>query len=289
VGPPGVVATNSTGAFDFSNGNGFVAPGTFNSGQLGATGAGTRLLWYPRKAAFRAGYVGSTQWDDANIGSYSTAMGHSTTASGSYSTALGAGTTASGPNSTALGAGTTASGTVSTAMGYQASTNGMSGAFVYGDFSTTSVVTATANHQFVVRASGGFRFRTNTSLSTGCDLPAGSGMFACSSSRTTKDDVRVVDGDDVLARLRAVPVTSWSYIGESGVRHMGPFAEDFRAAFGLGVDDTTIGLLDIAGVSLAAVQALDARTQSLQEENAALRAALSELREAMEELKRQPR
>jgi uncharacterized small protein (DUF1192 family) len=55
-------------------------------------------------------------------------------------------------------------------------------------------------------------------------------------------------------------------------------AQDFRAAFGLGSDDATIGVLDAAGVSLAGVKALETRTTKLQAENAALRAELDELR-----------
>jgi hypothetical protein len=83
------------------------------------TGSGddSRLFFDKSKSAFRAGYVSGTQWDDANVGSYSTAMGQSTTASGEASTAMGSNTTASGDGSTAMGQSTTASGTLSTAMG----------------------------------------------------------------------------------------------------------------------------------------------------------------------------
>jgi hypothetical protein len=174
-------------------------------------------------------------------------------------------------------------------------TNGFTGAFVYGDHSTIDIespvaVQAIAANEFAVRAAGGFRFRTSPDLSTGCNLPSGSGTFSCTSSRSAKTRFAPVDGDDLLVRLRSVPVNSWSYIGEAGgVRHLGPFAEDFRAAFGLGVDDRSIGLQDIDGVNFAAVQALEARTAAarsdiavLREENAALRA---ELRAAVAVLK----
>ena len=99
--------------------NGVLFTGTFGSGTIPVENAGTRMMWYPRKAAFRAGTVGAAQWNDVNIGSYSTALGNGTTASGSYSTAMGYGTAASGTSaSTAMGYGTTASGSYSTAMGY---------------------------------------------------------------------------------------------------------------------------------------------------------------------------
>ena len=80
-------------------------------------GAGSRMLWYPRKGAFRAGSVNATQWDNANIGSYSFGSGRNTIASEVYSTAMGYNTTASGRYSTAMGGSTTASGAYSTAIG----------------------------------------------------------------------------------------------------------------------------------------------------------------------------
>jgi hypothetical protein len=70
---------------------------------IAESGAGTRLMWYPKKAAFRAGNVTGTAWDDANIGNYSTAFGQDAKASGANATALGANVTASGNNALALG------------------------------------------------------------------------------------------------------------------------------------------------------------------------------------------
>ncbi len=120
----------------------FVIKGTYNNSPTLATagtsiveGAGTRLLWHPRKAAFRVGYVSSSQWDDSNIGIYSTALGNSsiasgsnalsfgnfTTASGSSSIAFGSSSNASAANSIAGGANTSASGQYSLAFGYQSS------------------------------------------------------------------------------------------------------------------------------------------------------------------------
>jgi selenocysteine lyase/cysteine desulfurase len=67
---------------------------------------------------------------------------------------------------------------------------------------------------------------------------------------------------------------------------MGPFAEDFFRAFRLGTDEKAVGHLDLAGVSLAAIKALDARTQEvtqLRSEVDALRAELAELRKLVQE------
>ncbi len=102
-------------------------------------------------------------------------------------------------------------------------------------------------------------------MTTGCDLAAGSGAFSCTSSKSLKENFVPTSGGDVLRRLRTIPINYWNYIGEqSGVRHMGAFAEDFYTAFKLGTDDKSIGLLDVAGVNVAATKALDEKTDDLQ-------------------------
>jgi len=97
--------------------------GTLGTGSLSLSGAGTRMFWYPGKAAFRAGNVSGTDWNDSNIGQGSVAFGQDTTALGRYSLAGGYGTTASGNYSIAWGGISTASGQTS---------------FVFGGFSSAS-------------------------------------------------------------------------------------------------------------------------------------------------------
>jgi hypothetical protein len=199
---------------------------------------------------------------------------------------LGQNNWSDGDAAVAIGYHSTADADYSMAFGYRASTNGHTGAKVFADASTTDSIEAVANNEFAARAAGGYRFRTNATLTTGCNLPAGSGVFSCASSRTLKDHFVAVDGEDLLSRMRTVPVNTWSYTAEGAqVKHLGPFAEDFRAAFGLGVDNISIGLLDIDGVNFAAARALEARTtaqaeqiRTLQTENASLRSDVETLR-----------
>jgi hypothetical protein len=169
----------------------------------------------------------------------------------------------------AIGYNVTADQDHTTAMGKFASNNGFQGTFIWSDGSAQASADTfrnTANNEFAARATGGFRFRTNLGGTTGCNLPAGSGVFNCTSSRTTKENFTGVDGNDVLARLRKVPVSTWNYIAEGQQsRHLGPMAEDFYTAFQLGTTDKAIGIQDAVGVSLAAVKALDARTLELQQ------------------------
>jgi hypothetical protein len=115
-------------------------------------------------------------------------------------------------------------------------------------------------------------------------LAANGGSWASVSDRERKRDFAPVDGDDILARLSALPVTSWSYRDDpSGRRYIGPVAQDFHALFALG-DDTTIATLDVDGVTLAALKALEQRsrdseqrTDELLSENASLERRLTKV------------
>src|SRR6059058_3497114 len=71
--------------------NGIVlGKGTYASGaDLTEAGGGTKLIWYPKKAAFRAGGISTTQWDNVNIGNYSAAFGFSNIAKGVNSFSAG--------------------------------------------------------------------------------------------------------------------------------------------------------------------------------------------------------
>ena len=185
----------------------------------------------------------------------------------------------------AIGYNVTADQDHTTAMGKFASNNGFTGTFIWSDGSATASADTfrnTANNEFALRATGGFRFRTNLAGTTGCNFPAGSGVFNCTSSRYTKENFSLVNGNDVLSRLRNIPVSTWNYISEgSNVRHIGPMAEDFYAQFGLGTGSASIGVQDLAAVSLAAVKALDTRTTELQQKTAEvdkLRAEVNDLR-----------
>jgi|GEM_PF-713614 len=139
----GKTITADTGAVTIVGTDGLVSTGTFGSGALVPSGAGTRMVWNPRKGSFRAGSVFGAEWNDASIGFYSTAFGSSTTASGIHSTAFGAGSVASSFNSTAFGSSTIASGSASTAFGSQTTATGdLSTAFGDGTIASSPMATA---------------------------------------------------------------------------------------------------------------------------------------------------
>ena len=73
-----------------------------------------------------------------------------------------------------------------------------------------------------------------------------------------KENLAAVDGLDVLSRLGELSIMTWNYrADDSQTQHMGPMAQDFYASFGLGSDNQHIAPLDVNGVSLAAIQALN--------------------------------
>ncbi|HEX6750740.1 MAG TPA: tail fiber domain-containing protein [Longimicrobium sp.] len=289
--------------------------GTTTPGVAPVEGAGARMMWYPQKAAFRAGYVSGTFWDEANIGFWSFAAGDDARAQGSYSVALGLRPWAFAQASFAAGEDVSATGASSVALGYHAHTNARLGSFVFSDRSSVDTLRAGVNHSANWRVSGGFRIFTSSNLSTGVTIQSGAsvsnwgqsnaviststgaylgtdGVWHDVSDVNRKHLFADVSGEDVLSRLRTLPVRSWSYrVDPDYVRHIGPTAQDFRAAFGLGSDSTTIAPIDEGGVALAGIQALDARTTSqltrieaLERDNAALRNENAELRARLERI-----
>ena len=101
--------------------------------------------------------------------------------------------------------------------------------------------------------------------------------FNPSSDRHIKENFAKVNRASVLDRLAGIPISKWNFIGDDGVVHMGPMAQDFYAAFGLGTDDKHISTVDADGVAFAAIQELNVRNQTLASENASLRGQVKDL------------
>jgi hypothetical protein len=115
------------------------------------------------------------------------------------------------------------------------------------------------------------------------------GTLTQASDRAQKQDISPVDPREVLAKLADLPISQWSYRDDPGTRHVGPMAQDFHAAFGLGADDTHIATLDAEGVALAAIQALHGLVREKEQRITALEAqnrALGQRLDALEELVR---
>ena len=222
------------------------------------------------------------------------ALGPSSIAGGLASITIGP-SIANGSFGVAIGLQNSASGNFSVAIGKNARTANRQGSIVLGDgcagFSSDSVY-PTANNQVVMRGCGGVRVFTNQGLTSGVELAAGGSGWSAVSDRNRKENFLAVEGEELLARLRSVPVSTWNYRTQDGsIRHMGPMAQDFYAAFGLGENELMINSVDADGVNLAGVKALDARTtaqqariEALEASNAALASENAELRARLERI-----
>jgi hypothetical protein len=162
-------------------------------------------------------------------------------------------------------------------------TNGHEGTFIWADAQNASLQ-STAPNQFLVRASGGVWIGDNgpastpagrlINTSTGAHLTAG-GTWTNASSRALKVGFEAVDVEQVLDRVLDLAVSHWSYrASPMEGRHLGPVAEDFHAAFGLGGDGRAISTVDADGVALAAIQGLARRLAREREERSRREQAL---------------
>ena len=104
-------------------------------------------------------------------------------------------------------------------------------------------------------AFGDFFADTTIGTWTGAYLSDG-GTWTNNSDRDSKVQVAGVDASSILAKVASLPISTWRYKVEKDQIHLGPMAQDFRAAFGLGMDEKHIATIDEDGVALAAIQAL---------------------------------
>ncbi len=148
--------------------------------------------------------------------------------------------------------------TVGTIAAYGVSGFSSGGIGVYGESVSNAGVFGKSrdnNAAFFTGGSGG---------SGSCFFNGGAG-WSCTSDRNAKQDFRSVDPATLLSDLDAMPISTWAMRGDvHAARHLGPTAQDFRSAFGLGDDDTTINTVDAQGVALAAAQALYRQVEAQQ-------------------------
>jgi hypothetical protein len=270
-------ATVSGGGGNTASGEGAaIGGGSANlaSGDWATVSGGDGNVVSEREAAIGGGWNNIASGNKATVGG-----GGENTASGGYAVVGGGNNNiASGQWHATVPGGSwnTAQGSNSFAAGSHAKAS-HNGAFVWGD-SIGADIYSSGENQFIIRANGGAWFGQATSdftptiganvfisTSTGAYLSTG-GTWTNASDRNAKDNFVAVDGREVLARLAEIPIATWNYGSQdSSIRHIGPVAQDFYAAFGLGEDDTHISTVDADGVALAAIQGLN---ESLREKDA---------------------
>ena len=264
----------------------------------GTVGGGINNTASGGSATVGGGGANTASGNDATVGG-----GNSNTASGNYATVVGGqSNTASSLNGTVGGGGyniasgaaatvpgganNTAAGLTSFAAGYRAKAN-HDGTFVWAD-STDTDFASNGPNQFLVRASGGVTMTTNTGGTTGATLMPGSGSWSSLSDRNAKENLAPVNSQAILEKVASVPIDTWNYkTQDKSIRHIGPMAQDFYAAFNVGEDDKRISTVDADGVALAAIQGLyqeirerDARIEAQQKSIDELQKRLSALEPA---------
>jgi hypothetical protein len=108
---------------------------------------------------------------------------------------------------------------------------------------------------------GGVKFVTGIdgtgNETAGVRVVDGASAWTTLSDRNSKTNFAAVDTRAVLKRLVAIPIQTWNWKAQDkAVRHIGPMAQDFHAAFEVGEDDRHITTVDADGVALAAIQGL---------------------------------
>ena len=288
---------SGTKLFQLNDDAGLVVRGTFGMGMIPAEGEGSRLMWHPAKAAFRAGHVDGREWAELNMGNYSMAFGHNTEASGQAATAMGFETVASndhattmgreteasGYASTAMGAGTTASGTVATTMGLSTEASGFA-ATAMGFQTTAQAYASLVIGQYnVIEGSSIFwnsgdpLFVAGNGVSNGNPSNAltllKNGNMTIAGTLTQNSDVRLKESieplQDVRQRLaRLQPIT---YRFKEGTnrprqRQIGLLAQDMEQVFPELVSRGADGYLSVAYGNLTAVlvEALNEQQQDIE-------------------------
>jgi hypothetical protein len=146
-------------------------------------------------------------------------------------------------------------------------------------------------HFFGARATGGVGFTVAIDADTGavtqyCNLLPGVASWQCVSDREAKENFEPVAASAVLESLVAMPLFSWNFKGsDPSLRMLGPTAQDFQAAFGLGTDGKTIATVNLDGVALAAIQGLNGKLDAALREKDARIAALEQRASEVEALR----
>jgi len=286
-------ATVSGGNYNFASGGYSVVGGGFNNvadgGASTVSGGGNNKA----RGLYSAIAGGGGDIDtDSNLalGSYSSiGGGRRNVASGSPST-VGGGyqNRAIGNYSTVPGGSNNfAEGMYSFAAGKDARASS-DGTFVWADNSNFNFA-STAAKQFSARCTGGARFVSGIDGSgnpnAGVQLAAGGTSWSAICDRNLKENFARVDAQGLLEKVASLPVMTWNAKAQGpSIRHIGPVAQDFYAAFNVGEDNTHITTTDADGVALAAIQALHQQNVEQKQEIQQLKDEIAELRTIVKEL-----
>ena len=128
--------------------------------------------------------------------------------------------------------------------------------------------------------SNGYNLYTTKSseVASGAYMNAGDSAWSSISDKTKKENYKTVNKQEILEKLIAMPIEEWNYKSQDkSIRHIGPYAQDFNKAYGLGDKKLTISTIDADGIALVAIQALNEKLELEKKKNSALEARLEKL------------
>jgi hypothetical protein len=271
----GSYATVSGGVFSYATGDRSVAAGSYNNatGFASTVGGGN----YSTSSGYGSTVAGGE--NNSASGGVTYATGHATVGGGNGNSATNAFATVPGGYLNVAG------GISSLAAGQRAKAL-HNGAFVWGDTSATTDVVSTTANSVTLRAAGGYRLFSDSGMLAGAYLAPGSGSWTSLSDRNAKENLFAVDAAAVLDKVAALPLSIWNYKTQSDtVRHIGPMAQDFKAAFGVGETEKGISTVDADGVALAAIQGLNLKVEQMRADAKAKDAEIESLKHSLTDLK----
>lgn len=223
--------------------------------------------------------------NDRSVGDRSFAIGNDCAAGQFFENSL------FGRYSFAIGNSCSSTGIYSFAIGNNAYTNGKQGSMVLSSRIDGVSVSSPADFHFLAQFAGGYQLQSNNAGTLGVYLNPSTSSWSSLCDSTKKEQVLLMNDDEVLEKLAAINYTSWKYRDDPEVtnRHYGIMAQDFYAAFGkddLGKigNDTLVNPIDLIGVAYSAIKALEKRTSEmevLKNDNEMLKARLNIMEKSM--------
>jgi hypothetical protein len=142
------------------------------------------------------------------------------------------------------------------------------------------------NNQIQMQPSGEVDIFSQTHpTGAGVYIAAGGSGWNSLSDRNVKEHFTDINARDVLEKVAQMPISTWNYKSQKqSIRHMGPMAQDFNAAFHIGEDDKHINNLDEEGVALAAIQGLNQKLDEKEAEIADLKKSVADLKAIVDKL-----
>lgn len=215
------------------------------------------------------GFGGSIAMGDSAVVSYTRSIGLGSRIVSSGACVFGYKNKGSGGGATAVfGSYNTNTSGYSIVFGTNGIISGKVGCFLFADASSTSAIASSQSNQFMVRASGGVVFYSDSLKSSGVEIASGSGSWSMLSDKNRKANFKSQEEAIVLKKISKLKIGSWSYKSETEekeIKHVGPFAQDFYKAFKLGESNTLISSVDINGITLFGIKALERQTFNMQQ------------------------